>query len=505
MKIMKKIYLFLLVITTLTFLEGCESTLDLSPVSSVTDANYWKTPEQFETFITGVHSRLRTHVYTMVRLGEYRADIFGEQSTGSMVYERYHYNTLDAEYPGETGFGGFYTNINQLNLFISKTLPANLLSANDKNYFLGQAYGMRAFYYFHLLRTWGDVVIQKEPSVAFSFDNLSKPASPAAEVMQFIKQDLDSATFHFANDYSFKTKVKWSKAATLMLKSEVYLWSARQMGGGIADAAIAKSALTEIQTGIPALGLLPAFDQVFAYANKQNKEIIFAINHTLNEYAFLGGNFQSYLLRSSYIGNLYDSIGNRKLNLTDDVVITTGGGTYVNIHRRIFRKFPDTDSRKLASIRAAYALVGGQYVIQSGLWVNKFKGTFNLGLRELVDDFPIYRYSDLLLLLAEAKSLLGESPATEINLVRQRAFGANYLASVHGYPNQVIDSNIDEALLQERLFEFISEGKRWYDLRRFGKEYVYKYTNITSDHQLLWPIDKGVLTNNRALVQNPGY
>ena len=57
MKIMKKIYLFVLVITSLTFLEGCESTLELSPVSSVTDANYWKTPEQFETFITGNHKK----------------------------------------------------------------------------------------------------------------------------------------------------------------------------------------------------------------------------------------------------------------------------------------------------------------------------------------------------------------------------------------------------------------------------------------------------------------
>jgi len=37
-KIMKKIYLFILVIITIAFMEGCETALDLAPVSSVTDA-----------------------------------------------------------------------------------------------------------------------------------------------------------------------------------------------------------------------------------------------------------------------------------------------------------------------------------------------------------------------------------------------------------------------------------------------------------------------------------
>jgi starch-binding outer membrane protein, SusD/RagB family len=505
MKIMKKLYLFLLVITTIALMEGCESVLDLAPVSSVTEGNYWKTPEQFQTFITGIHNRLRTHTFTMEQMGEFRSDLYGETSDGSIVYERWHLNTLNATETGLTQFGGFYTNINQINLFIAKTLPANLLTSANKNYYLGQAYGMRAFYYFHLLRSWGDVVLTQDPSVSFDIANLSKPASPATEVMKFIKQDIDSSAYHFANDYSFRTKVIWSKAATLMLQAEVYLWSAKQMGGGTADAAKAKAALTEIQTNIPALGLLPNFKDVFAYANKDNKEIIFAIRSKLNEYTLFGGNYTSFLRRNVSVTNYYDSIGNRKLNTTDDLILTVGGAHYVSPHTKIFRQFSNSDSRKLASIRCAYSLVGGQYVKVTGCWVSKYQGVFDLGLREMVDDWPIYRYADLLLMLAEAKSMLGENPATEINLVRQRAYAANYQVAVQGYPNQPIDADINEALLKERLFEFICEGKRWYDLRRFGKSYVFKYTTATADYQLLWPIDLGTLTNNRALVQNPGY
>lgn len=108
---------------------------------------------------------------------------------------------------------------------------------------------------------------------------------------------------------------------------------------------------------------------------------------------------------------------------------------------------------------------------------------------------------------AEAKILLSQSPAAEINIVRARAFGSNYVAAVQGFPNQAIDANPNEALLQERLFEFIFEGKRWLDLRRFGDSYVFEHTTVlpTEAYKLLWPISRNALTNNRALLQTPGY
>lgn len=138
--------------------------------------------------------------------------------------------------------------------------------------------------------------------------------------------------------------------------------------------------------------------------------------------------------------------------------------------------------------------------------------------RSWYDDYPIYRYADALLLLAEAKALLGEDPSTEINAVRERAYGSEYF-NAHknevAYPNdkgsfyndnpfEAGDENVMEAILKERLREFFFEGKRWYDLRRFGKDYVLKYTTA-QESRLLWPINEGALTNNPALKQTPGY
>jgi len=52
--------------------------------------------------------------------------------------------------------------------------------------------------------------------------------------------------------------------------------------------------------------------------------------------------------------------------------------------------------------------------------------------------------------------------------------------------------------------EFFFEGKRWYDLRLMGADYVTKYSSASAE-RLLWPINESTLTNNPALEQTPGY
>jgi hypothetical protein len=76
-----------------------------------------------------------------------------------------------------------------------------------------------------------------------------------------------------------------------------------------------------------------------------------------------------------------------------------------------------------------------------------------------------------------------------------------------GFPNLAGDNVPANAILNERFFEFILEGKRWHDLRRLGDSYVYANTNILSSesYKLLWPVDRTTLTNNRLLEQTPGY
>jgi len=290
----------------------------------------------------------------------------------------------------------------------------------------------------------------------------------------------------------------------LMLKAEAYLWSAKQFGGGSADAGVAKNALMDIQQNVPSLGLTDDFREVFSYQNKSNKEMIFTIFHQQDELAFMSGNLNSFLPQATYFEAFYDSAQDRSFSRAVDLFQESQRGLTTAVTRETYWSFDSEDSRKFASIQGAYTKDGGMYNL-AGCYLSKYQGVNIAGIRRLIDDYPVYRYADLLLMLAEAKAVLGENITAEINLVRARAYADNYNEAIYGYPNQPGDDDINETLLRERLFEFIGEGKRWYDLLRFGKEYVFKYTTAKQDHLLLWPIDINTLTRNRALQQNPGY
>ena len=173
----------------------------------------------------------------------------------------------------------------------------------------------------------------------------------------------------------------------------------------------------------------------------------------------------------------------------------------------------DNDPRKRINLRSVYKETNGE-IAYVGAYPYKYQGTMLAGgsERQWYDDFIVYRYADCLLLMAEAKALLGQDITEEINAVRKRAYGENYSDAV-AYPNdkgdfyagnKFVGGDEDpiEAVLKERLREMIFEGRRWYDIRLFNM--TDKYSLATSS-KLLWPIDQSTLTNNNQLKQTPGY
>lgn len=500
-----KILSLAFVASSMFTMTGC---LDMDPVSSITDENMWLNEGQFTSFVNGVHGMLRDKdAQTIFTLGELRSDIYSPASSGwtseSNKAEAITANLLSEQRPGLSNYGDLYKNINQINLFIAKTKDTALLKPEDKAYYLGVMYGLRAYYYFHLLRSWGSVVWQDTPSMGFTGD-LAKEVTSEADLMKNIKADITSSEDSFGEDYSFRSnKTFWSKPATLMLKAEVYLWSSRQMNGGNADAQTALNALTEIQNKVPALGLETNFADVFDYAKKGNKEIIFALHNDVNESQLFNGGWRNNMvpqqntLKSYYAS---DKGAAFKLDFNGNVYYPLNTSLYTDL-------FDEDDTRKEGTLMAAYEKVGAAYTYK-GCFAYKFRGKTKEGdsYRTFADDYPIYRYADLLLLKAEAKSLTGGDPAGEINEIRERAYGENYDEQTMAYGKLAGDADgIEEVLLKERLKEFMFEGRRWYDLRRFGKNYVMKYSSLENEDHLLWPLDKGTMTDNPALEQTPGY
>ncbi len=520
---MKKLYTYILAELSLVLFTRCDA-LDLAPVSSIADNNYWKSEAQFSTFNVGLHALLRECSYNFFLLGEPRADIYGDTPFGGEAtqgMERLPFNTLNKENVGISNFAGMYKVINQVNLMIEKTNETTVLPEASKKYYLGEAYGMRAYLYFHLLRSWGDVVLYLNYTSGSSLDlsNLAKAASPASEVMAQIKSDVAASESAFGDDYSFKIgRHFWSKAATMMLKGEVYLWSGRQMNGGTTDYTIAKTALEDVKKAN--VSLLTSLPRIFAYDNKKSAEIIFTIHNGKDEYNLWDDRYrQNMVPQQAYMTSNYcNKEGVSFKNLPDGQL---NGTIRLQVKYDLFNKaFRDGDTRKDASLAAAYKKETDGTIRYVAPFANKFKGVLLDGssTRSFLDDYPIYRYADCLLLLAEAKAFLGEDPAAEINEVRKRAYGAEYFEAnkaTLAYPNDkgdfytgnkymAGDESAIEAILKERMREFFFEGKRWYDLRLLGEEYVTKYSSANTS-RLLWPINESALTDNPALDQTSGY
>ena len=495
---MKKLLKYILVLVLMVF-SSCEDILDLKPESSLGYTSFWDTEDGAKAAQVALHANFKNFQYKNWFLGEVRSDIWGGatvQAPNDLAMIE-HDITITNIPASVQSWAGFYSYLHVVNDIIKNAPNVTYANESDKFYILGQAYGFRAYIYYILLKTWGDVPLVLEPTVVIDFENIYIARTPASEVMVQIKKDIQSSLDNFADNNTFQSssKVYWSKAASLTLKGDVYIWAGTHLEGGATDYTTAKQALQAV-IDMGTLDLLPNFSDVFNYSKKNNKEIIFALSYAIDQ----GENAYS-----NFVGNTTSLASYYMRNGTPMSTLILDGENRYGPSNELLSKWTDfTDSRNDATLRRIYSNNDASGYLTSVL--AKFNGTISSGEQLMVDDVPIYRYADVLLLLAEAKNLLEEDPSPEINKLRQRAYGSNYPG--HEYSNSTKEVNT-EAILDERLYEFIGEGKRWFDLRRAGDEWVFKYIKFleptTDSYKLLLPVTREMISRNPLLTQTPGY
>ncbi|PIB38262.1 RagB/SusD family nutrient uptake outer membrane protein [Maribacter sp. 4G9] len=500
---MKK-YLYIALITIT--LSSCEKQLDLESPSELTTAGFWDTEEGARTAHTGLYANLRSSGENLWLLGEMRSDIWGGRTYESAS----NTNLIESNFTEATapfgGWAGLYTRIHRINDFLVNAQNVSFINEADKNHMLGQTYGLRALYYYTLLKTWGEVPIILEPVGAIDPSDLSKPRSTQEEVMSLIKSDIEASLNAFGSDNSFWAGNRnfWSKAATLALKGDVHIWSGNLLGGGASDFNTAKAALEQIAA--LEVTLAESISELWGVGNDGNSEFIFALQYKQDE----ASNFYNSLTgRSTEINPQFDDKGSSMIDF-----VIAGANRYGQSEKTILLLDDNEDSRKDATFIRLYIDDNGGAGYPNynepayfGSVFNKFLGQVIGSERIFENDVPVYRYADVLLMLAETKNLLGEDPTDEINHIRERAFGENYVEATHGFTNgsQVDNAN---AILDERYKEFVGEGKRWWDLRRAGDSFVIdnvSFLNPGDEFKLLLPITTDMIGRNPALVQTPGY
>lgn len=527
---MKKIKYFIAALAFSAIFVSCDS-LNLSPEDYYGSNNFWNNEAQVKGFVMGQHSQLRSAATNLWLMGESRG---GLQKNGtSSVNTSLDYSSpfkdqdFTKDKTGFTAWAGFYGRILNLNVGIKKLEnECAFLTDASRNYYLGQFYGLRAFNYFWLYRTYGGVPLNTDTKIidgTTTAEPLYLERGTAQATLKLIKEDIDKSLNKFGTDVTMPYgPAAWSKFATLMLKAEVYLWSAKVTTGDQpaipGDLNAAEAALNEVKNSNK-FSLQPKFADVFAYTKKGNSEIIFAFRFLDNEASNWAGNFTYNSSDATLIGQKYS----KTLKLLGDTLQQKGTGLLRNEYIfPFFESFDDLDSRKTATFFDFYdkSKTTPPAPVNGGIVMRKFHGLINsTSLRVYADDIPVYRYADVLLMLAEIENKKGGNPAQYINQVRQRAFGTNYVAATHGYVNGSFAAN-ELAILLERDKEFVWEMKRWFDVVRMqdanGQALVFSNTlpygvkspvlaPATEKHKLLLPVDVGTLGADPKLMQTTGY
>lgn len=534
MKIMKYILVSCFALLSMT---ACDN-LNLAPEDYYASGNYWKTAAQVESAITGLHLNLRGTYTSFFYMGELRGGT--HRSGTSMVATSLGSanivtNELTEDTPGLTNWNGLYSPIFQVNHVIDQLENGcSFLSESSRSYYLGQAYGLRAMYYFLLYRTWGGVPMIKESLIlkgSNSASALYTARSTPEEIMTFIKEDIKNSEDNFTTGSS-QSKIKWNPDATQMLKAQVYLWSGKvatgdHAAGGVSDLQIAKTALQNV---IGKYSLVDDYSSVFSAKNKNNGEIIFALRFLEGEFTG-SGLIPLFISEATYFNNKFYSKEGQLMGDTLDV--NTGGGLLRYQYKwGLFASMNQDDKRGAATFLDCYKKDDSENLLPAGLICRKMLGSINSSNNRIYDcDWIVYRYADALLMMAEIENGLGGDVAGYINQVRARAFGFNgdRSAFAAAYPAEVYTSGSfadnELAILHERDKEFVLESSRWFDVVRLrgadGNSICFSpasgYIDVeggtatsvlklaTQEHMLLWPVNVSLMNDDPLVEQTPGY
>ncbi len=478
-----------------TVLVGCNKHLEIEPVSSITKESFFKTEGDVNGALNGMYSLFRGQGNLNLYIwGEARSEVMTTSIAGTLGYEKYYLNSLDQNNPAPD-WSTLYATINAANLVIKYTPDIPFASEDNRNAALAQAYTMRAYCYFIMARVWGGVPLRVEPTEGYDPMTIQLPRSTEAEIFTQIKADLEQGTTLFPN-YNWPTRrSKWSKAGAYTLKADVYLWTGKRLGGGTADFTAAMAAVVEAEKASN-LSLLANFADIFKYTNKGNNEIIMALHFDVSETGNQTFTHNMYASTSNYPAYVpqsqRDSVG----------VVLAGNGGVWRITDLVRNQFTSDDRRKAATYIDVKGSGATEYYTNFGL---KYNGTVENGTRYFVSDIILYRYADLVLMKAEAKNALGQDPTTEMNAIRQRAYGADFAA--HTFVNGTQAEN-DDAILKERLLELVLEGKRWFDLVRFNKAFEIVPSlqgKQAQTHLLYFPIGVPTRTRETKVEETQGW
>jgi len=472
------------------FAPACTDYVDYDPVDDfqiVADA-YFHSADDYEAAVVGTYDPLQW-MYLNILIGDIASDNSfsgGESATDVIGLQHIDEMTHNPNNDNLTSIWKWlYEGINRANYLEENK---DKIEFDNKAALYGEVYFLRAYYYFELVKFFGDVPLFTESRLSAT-DSGTLTRSSRSEVYAQIELDLQNAISVLPTSQIQKGRV--TKFAAQALLGKVYLYQDKF-----------SEAASTLENVIGVFSLVNNYGDQFLKAGENGTESVFEVQHTNTsnwwDWGFTPGGTE---------GN-FGIIHNGPRAFDGP---TYASGWSFNIPSQdLFESFEDGDSRRNASILDFQAFAddtGASYVAgykDTGYFNNKYipRAGESGAQTELnyLTNYRSIRYSDVLLMAAEANNRGGisDSKAQDyLNEVRERAFGdTNHNITSTG-------SSLTQTIWDERNFELSMEGHRFFDLVRTGQA-ASKISGFSTGKHELFPIPQQEVDIS-GLTQNAGY
>ena len=577
---MKKKYLsrFLISLFALV-LTGCYD-LDRFPQDALSSETFWKTEMQAEEAINACYQALKLReTYWRFFAMDCISDIgIGYDDPGYLTIssgrltsrDGYVSNRWRHSYEGVTRANNVIRNVQGMNI-----------NETAKNQVLGEAKFLRGLFYFFLMQHFGGVPLYDETTdYNKDYMKLLKPRETEEKTREFILKDLTDAIKLLPVKWSQSNYGRATKGAAYALRGKVYLYNKQY---DLASKDFEEIVLDPSQQGY-GYELYPNYADLFTKVGDSSSEMIFAIQNYFKIPNWLGMPMCHYMgsnasmdacwnnvMPSVELVDSYECKDGRPFNwddfipgyneskevreqtlratLTDDLKAVKD---YPKYYKELLSMYEQRDPRMKETIILPYTYYLGNMKevdnlclfvyatgvsIQNGFVViNRYKNNYLYLYRKFVPEgnlggtwnsrgntpfnFPIIRYADVLLMLAECYNEQGklDEAVRYINIVRQRP--STNMPGINSGPEWLEARTKDavfKRIMHERAVELPGEGLRYYDLRRWRlmEKYLngdvqdamgnHIYYTKFEEKDYLWPIPSEEIEKNPNLTQNPGW
>ncbi len=570
------------IILSAIIFPGCYK-LERIPEDKLSPAIFWKTPEQARQAIAACYSALNQgEVYNTLFGMDALSDMaLGYDDKGYWDISRGFWTSRTGYVINR--WSNSYEGVTRTNNVI-KNMAASAIDDGIKKQIIAEAKFLRAVFYNFLLVHYGGVPIYDETTdYNKDYMDLKKPRATAKETRDFILKDLAEAIATLPAKWTPASEYgRATKGAAYALRGKIYLYNkeydlATKDFEEIVLDPTSKGYGYQLYPDYAGL-FLPeghkSSEMIFAIQTFASQTVSLGMPyaHYMGSNASLGTSWNS-VMPSVELVDSYETKDGHPFNWNDFIPgynesIAVRGETmkatlsadfksvaaYPKYHDRLLAMYEQRDPRMKQTIILPYTNYLGwignankmtEFVYNPGvatangfIVINRYKNSYLYLFRKFVPEgnmgglmtanqrdhvpinFPIIRYADVLLMLAECyneQSRMNDA-VTYINKVRSRK--STNLPGINSGPSWLEARSKDDVfkrIVHERQVEFPAEGIRYYDLRRWGmaKSVMNKdvidaldnkiYTTKFEDKDYLWPIPGSEIDKNPALTQNPGW